>query len=143
RVHPQVKMNFLMSPMLVVAYALVGRVDIDLINDPLDYDPNGNPVYLRDIWPTQQEIADTINECMRVEDFKNVYDVIFDGDEEWKNLRAPEGQTFEWNPNSTYVQEAPFFKDISDQPQALQDIRDARVLLYLGDSVDRKSTRLN
>lgn len=135
RVHPQVKMNFLMSPMLVVAYALVGRVDIDLINDPLDYDPNGNPVYLRDIWPTQQEIADTINECMRVEDFKNVYDVIFDGDEEWKNLRAPEGQTFEWNPNSTYVQEAPFFKDISDQPQALQDIRDARVLLYLGDSV--------
>src|SRR5690606_20500715 len=110
-------------------------VDIDLINDPLDYDPNGNPVYLRDIWPTQQEIADTINECMRVEDFKNVYDVIFDGDEEWKNLRAPEGQTFEWNPNSTYVQEAPFFKDISDQPQALQDIRDARVLLYLGDSV--------
>lgn len=135
RVHPQVKMNFLMSPMLVVAYALVGRVDIDLLNEPLDYDPNGNPVYLRDIWPTQQEIADTINESMRVEDFKNVYDVIFEGDEEWKNLQAPEGQMFDWNPNSTYVQEAPFFKNISDQPEASQDIRDARVLLYLGDSV--------
>ncbi len=135
RVHSQVKMNFLMSPMLVVAYALVGRVDIDLINDPLDYDPNGNPVYLRDIWPTQQEIVDTINQSMRVEDFKNVYDVIFDGDEEWKNLKAPEGLTFEWSPNSTYVQEAPFFKDISDQPEPTKDIHDARVLLYLGDSV--------
>lgn len=135
RVHSQVKMNFLMSPMLVVAYALVGRVDIDLTNDPLDYDPNGNPVYLRDIWPSQQEIIDTINQCMRVEDFKNVYDVIFDGDQEWTNLKAPEGQTFEWSANSTYVQEAPFFKDISDKPAAPQDIYDARVLLYLGDSV--------
>lgn len=135
RVHSQVKMNFLMSPMLVVAYALVGRVDIDLTNDPLDYDPNGNPVYLRDIWPSQQEIIDTINQCMRVEDFKNVYDVIFDGDQEWTNLKAPEGQTFGWSANSTYVQEAPFFKDISDEPAAPQDIYDARVLLYLGDSV--------
>ncbi len=135
RVHSQVKMNFLMSPMLVVAYALVGRVDIDLINDPLDYDPNGNPVYLKDIWPSQQEIADTITACMRVEDFKNVYDVIFDGDDEWKNLRAPEGQTFEWNPDSTYVQEAPFFQNISDVPEAPADIHGARVLLYLGDSV--------
>ncbi|MEC3881543.1 aconitate hydratase AcnA [Parapedobacter sp. 10938] len=135
RVHPQVKMNFLMSPMLVVAYALVGRVDIDLINEPLDYDPNGNPVYLRDIWPTQQEIMDTINSSMRVEDFKAVYDVIFDGGDDWKQLLAPEGQNFGWNNESTYIQEVPFFKDISDEPQPTQDIKDARVLLALGDSV--------
>ncbi|MGK6350614.1 aconitate hydratase AcnA [Parapedobacter sp. DT-150] len=135
RVHPQVKMNFLMSPMLVVAYALVGRVDIDLINDPLDYDPNGNPVYLRDIWPTQQEIIDAVNQCMRVEDFENVYGIIFDGGDDWKQLVAPEGKNFVWNAQSTYVQEAPFFKDISDEPLPMQDITAARVLLYLGDSV--------
>lgn len=135
RVHSQVKMNFLMSPMLVVAYALVGRIDVDLLNDPLDYDPNGNPVYLRDIWPTQQEIVDTINNSLRVEDFKKVYDVIFDGDDVWQNLNAPQGLTFEWNKDSTYVQEAPFFKDISKEPELTKDITDARVLLYLGDSV--------
>ncbi len=135
RVHPQVKMNFLMSPMLVVAYALVGRVDVDLLNDPLDYDPNGNPVYLRDIWPTQQEIVDTINQCMRVEDFKDVYGVIFEGDDDWKQLEAPTGKNFIWNAQSTYVQEAPFFTDISDEPQPTEDIENATVLLYLGDSV--------
>src|SRR5690606_17244339 len=75
RVHPQVKMNFLMSPMLVVAYALIGRVDVNLIDDPLDYDPNGNPVYLKDIWPSRDEITETIKACMKVEDFKDVYDV--------------------------------------------------------------------
>ncbi|MFB2119196.1 aconitate hydratase AcnA [Parapedobacter sp. 2B3] len=135
RVHPQVKMNFLMSPMLVVAYALVGRVDIDLINDPLDYDPNGNPVYLRDIWPTQQEIVDTISNCMRVEDFKAVYDVIFDGGEDWKQLVAPLGKNFGWKDESTYIQEVPFFKNISTDPLPTQDITGARVLLSLGDSV--------
>ncbi|GGG98881.1 aconitate hydratase A [Parapedobacter pyrenivorans] len=135
RVHPQVKMNFLMSPMLVVAYALVGRVDVDLLNDPLDFDPNGNPVYLRDIWPTQQEIVDTINQCMRVSDFKNVYDVIFDGGDDWKQLVAPQGKNFKWKEQSTYVQEAPFFKNISNEPLPTTDINNARVLLYLGDSV--------
>ncbi|WP_353128636.1 aconitate hydratase AcnA [Parapedobacter pyrenivorans] len=135
RVHPQVKMNFLMSPMLVVAYALVGRVDVDLLNDPLDFDPNGNPVYLRDIWPTQQEIVDTINQCMRVSDFKNVYDVIFDGGDDWKQLVAPQGKNFRWKEQSTYVQEAPFFKNISNEPLPTADINNARVLLYLGDSV--------
>lgn len=135
RVHPQVKMNFLMSPMLVVAYALVGRVDVDLLNEPLSYDPNGNPVYLRDIWPTQEEIADTINQCMRTSDFKEVYDVIFDGGDDWKKLTAPQGKNFEWNEQSTYVQEAPFFKNISSEPVPAQDISHANVLLYLGDSV--------
>lgn len=124
-----------MSPMLVVAYALVGRVDVDLINEPLGHDPNGQPVFLKDIWPTQQEIADTVHDSMRVEDFKKVYDVIFDGEEEWQKLEAPTGKNFEWKANSTYVQEAPFFKNISAVPEPVQDIEAGRVLLYLGDSV--------
>jgi len=135
RVHPQVKMNFLMSPMLVVVYALVGRIDIDLLTDPIGHDPNGKPVYLNDIWPSQQEIVDTINQCMRVGDFKDVYSVIFEGEDDWKQLPAPEGKNFVWDVQSTYVQEAPFFKDISDEPQPTKDVFSARVLLYLGDSV--------
>lgn len=135
RVHPQVKMNFLMSPMLVVAYALVGRVDIDLIHDPLGYDPNGLPVYLKDIWPSQQEISETIKDCMRVEDFKEVYDVIFDGDEQWQNLPIAEGKQYLWEDSSTYIKEVPFFQNLRETPEDLTDIKDARVLLYLGDSV--------
>jgi len=135
RVHSQVKMNFLMSPMLVVAYALVGRVDIDLINDPLGYDPNGLPVYLKDIWPTQDEINQTIKESMKVEDFKQVYDVIFDGEEQWKNLSTAEGNQYIWEDDSTYIKEVPFFKDLPETPENPKDIKNARVLLLLGDSV--------
>lgn len=135
RVHPQVKMNFLMSPMLVVAYALVGRVDVDLINDPLGYDPNGLPVYLKDIWPSQQEINETIKNSMKVEDFKEVYDVIFDGEKQWQNLPTAEGTEYIWEDSSTYIKEVPFFKDLKETPEAQKDIEDARVLLYLGDSV--------
>ncbi|WP_187444005.1 aconitate hydratase AcnA [Sphingobacterium phlebotomi] len=135
RVHPQVKMNFLMSPMLVVAYALIGRVDVNLMEEPLSYDPNGNPVYLKDIWPTQDEINDTIATAMRKGDFKEVYDVIFDGEEEWKKLEAPEGSEFMWDNDSTYIREVPFFKNISVEPSPLTEIENARILLYLGDSV--------
>lgn len=135
RVHPQVKMNFLMSPMLVVAYALVGRVDVDLINDPLDYDPNGRPVYLRDIWPTHEEIREVINNSLKQQDFEDVYSVIFDGETDWKELEAPVGQKFEWNKTSSYIREAPFFENLSEQPEPIKDIVKARVLLYLGDSV--------
>lgn len=135
RVHPQVKMNFLMSPMLVVAYALIGRIDVNLMEDPLSYDPNGNPIYLKDIWPTQEEINRTIQEAMRKEDFEEVYDVIFDGDEEWKKLAAPQGKEFIWDDASTYIREVPFFKDLPTEPAALTEIEKARVLLYLGDSV--------
>lgn len=135
RVHSQVKMNFLMSPMLVVAYALVGRVDVDLMNDPVGYDPNGEAVYLKDIWPSQNEINQTLQECMKVEDFKEVYDVIFEGEREWQNLKASEGTSFLWDENSTYIQEVPFFKDLDVMPKSLADIKNARVLLYLGDSV--------
>ncbi len=135
RVHPQVKMNFLMSPMLVVAYALAGRVDIDLIHDPIDFDPNGEPVYLSDIWPTREEIQQTINECMKQDDFKEVYDVIFDGSTDWQELKVNLDQNFEWNNSSTYIKEAPFFENLSTLPSPVTDIKGARVLLYLGDSV--------
>lgn len=135
RVHPQVKMNFLMSPMLVVAYALVGRVDIDLINDPLDYDPNGQPVYLKDIWPTRDEIRKTINECVKQEDFGEIYDVIFDGSTDWQTLEVKLSESYEWNQQSTYIKEAPFFENITAETKPITDINGARVLLYLGDSV--------
>jgi len=135
RVHPQVKMNFLASPMLVVVYALIGRIDVDIMNDPIDIDPNGEPVYLKDIWPSQEEINETVKASLRQEDFKQVYDVIFDGNQQWQDLIAPTGDDYHWNPESTYIQESPFFKDISQDPKPITDITNARVLLYLGDSV--------
>lgn len=135
RVHPQVKMNFLMSPMLVVAYALAGRVDLDLMHDPIDLDPNGEPVYLKDLWPSREEISDTINQCMKQDDFGEVYDVIFDGATDWQNLEVNLAQDFEWRSDSTYIKEAPFFENLTPRPEPMADIADARVLLYLGDSV--------
>lgn len=135
RVHPQVKMNFLMSPMLVVAFALTGRIDVNLIDDPIDLDPNGNPVYLKDIWPSREEILQTIKECMKVEDFQDVYDVIFDGSTDWQNLEVNSDKNFQWKEESTYIKESPFFENLNVEPNALQDIEQARVLLYLGDSV--------
>jgi aconitate hydratase len=135
RVHPQVKMNFLMSPMLVVAYALIGRIDVNLIDDPIDLDPNGNPVYLKDIWPSREEIIKTINDCMKVKDFQDVYDVIFDGSTDWQNLEVNMDKNYQWNENSTYIKESPFFENLEVDSKPLQDITNARVLLYLGDSV--------
>jgi len=135
RVHPQVKMNFLMSPMLVVAYALAGRVDLDLMNDPIDFDPNGQPVYLKDIWPRRDEIQKTINNCLKQEDFEDVYEVIFDGSEDWQQLAVNLDQKYEWDINSTYIKEAPFFEHLKAIPDPVTDIHNARVLLFLGDSV--------
>lgn len=135
RVHPQVKMNFLMSPLLVVAYALAGRVDIDLMNEPLSFDPNGQPVYLKDIWPSRAEISHTINECVKQNDFKEVYDVIFEGSDDWKELDVNLNESFEWADESTYIKEAPFFENLKVEPDAIKDIVQARVLLFLGDSV--------
>lgn len=135
RVHPQVKMNFLMSPMLVVAFAIAGRVDINLMEDPLDYDPNGKPVYLKDIWPTQEEVNDIVRGSLSTEDFEKVYSVIFEGDDAWKQLEAPKGEDYTFDKASTYIQEVPFFQNLSQTPDALKDIEGARVLLYLGDSV--------
>ena len=135
RVHPQVAMNFLASPMLVVAYAIAGRTDIDLLNDPLAHDPNGKPVYLNDLWPSQDEIHETIRNSMAPEEFEESYKVIFQGEEQWEQLQAPTDVDYQWNPNSTYIKEAPFFKDISEEPEDPKDIEKARTLLKLGDSV--------
>ncbi|NLR61436.1 aconitate hydratase AcnA [Chitinophaga polysaccharea] len=135
RVHPQVKMNFLASPLLVVAYAIAGRIDVDMLTAPLGYDPNGEPVYLRDIWPTQEEINEAVAAAVKREDFEDVYRVIFHGDEQWRGLLAPSGKDYHWSQDSTYIREAPFFNGLSAQPAALEDIDGARVLLKLGDSV--------
>ena len=135
RIHPQVKMNFLMSPMLVVAYAIAGRVDIDLVNDPISYDPNLQPVFLKDIWPTNDEINEVIDKVLSPDQFSNSYDEIFEGNEVWRNLPVPDDQLYVWDNESTYIKEAPFFYNISDAPPPLQDISNARVLLMLGDSI--------
>lgn len=135
RVHPQVKMNFLASPLLVVAYAIAGRIDVDMLTAPLGYDPNGEPVYLRDIWPTQQEINDAVAAAVKQEDFEETYKVIFDGDDQWRGLLAPSGNNYHWSNDSTYIREAPFFKGLSEFPPPVEDVKNARVLLKLGDSV--------
>ena len=135
RIHPQVKMNFLMSPMLVVAYAIAGRVDIDLINDPISYDSNLEPVYLKDIWPTDDEINEILSRVLSPEDFAKNYGEIFEGNEIWRNLEVPTGNLYEWDSNSTYIKEIPFFHGISENPEPLEDIHGARALLVLGDSV--------
>ena len=135
RVHPQVKMNFLMSPMLVVAYAIAGRVDIDLINDPISYDRNLQPVYLKDIWPTDDEINEILSSVLSPKDFKKNYDEIFEGNEIWRDLKVPEGKLYHWDENSTYIKEIPFFRNISDVVPNMENIQNARVLLVLGDSI--------
>lgn len=135
RVHPQVKMNFLMSPILVVAYALAGRVDVDLAHEPLAYDPNLNPVYLKDIWPDPHEIEETMSRVLSREDFQKNYNEIFEGNEIWKQMKVPQDQVYQWDDGSTYIREAPFFKGISEEPQPPGDITRARALLVLGDSI--------
>lgn len=135
RVHPKVKMNFLASPMLVVAYALVGRVDINILEEPLGEDPNGKKVYLKDIWPTQQEINEYIGKSVAQKDFDEAYSIIFDGEEQWQSMEAPKGEDYDWSDDSTYIKEAPFFQNISKDVPEPQDINDANVLLKLGDSV--------
>ena len=135
RIHPQVRMNFLMSPMLVVAYAIAGRVDIDLINEPISYDPNQEPVFLKDIWPSNEEILEIMNKVLTPDDFAKNYGEIFEGNEIWRNLEIPQDKLYAWDESSTYIKEAPFFHNISDQPAAFEDIKEARCLLMLGDSV--------
>lgn len=135
RIHPQVKMNFLMSPMLVVVYALAGRVDIDLTNEPVSYDRNGEPVYLRDIWPENEEINEIMSRVLTPDDFAKNYGEIFEGNEIWRNLEVPTDKLYQWQEDSTYIKEAPFFENISDEAPPLRDIKQARVLLKLGDSI--------
>lgn len=135
RVHPQVKMNYLMSPMLVVVYAIAGRVDVDLYNEPVGYDPNLEPVYLKDIWPTQEEIDDISRKVLSPDDYQKSYGEIFEGNEIWKELQSGEGEIYPWDASSTYIKEAPFFKGISVEVTEAKDILNARVLLKLGDSI--------
>jgi aconitate hydratase len=136
RIHPQVRASYLASPPLVVAFALAGSVDIDLTSEAIGNDPNGNPVYLRDLWPTQAEIRQTMEQAVRPEEFQKQYAQVFDGDDHWQALPLPErGDLFEWDASSTYVQEPPFFQGLSPEPTALSDIENARVLVMLADSI--------
>ncbi len=135
RINPDVKMNYLASPPLVVAYALAGTMDIDLFNDPLGQDTDGNEVRLRDIWPSEQEIADTVGSAVRAQMFRDSYGEVYSGDERWRSLDVPEGDRFQWDPESTYVRQPPFFEDLPHEPQPVTDVSGARVLALLGDSV--------
>ncbi len=135
RINPLTRANYLASPPLVVAYALAGTVDIDFETEPLGHDPNGEPVYLKDLWPTQDEIQAVIGEALKPELFRQEYARVFEGDERWRAIPVPEGELYEWDPRSTYIQEPPFFVGMSPEPPPLQNIQGARVLVMLGDSV--------
>ncbi len=135
RIHPLVKANYLASPPLVVAYALAGTVDIDMMNDPLGHDRDGHPVYLRDIWPTSHEVEQAIASFVRPELFKAKYSDVLHANERWNALPTPEGELYDWNSESTYIQEPPFFVGLGPEVEAIQPITGARVLALLGDSV--------
>ena len=135
RVHPQVRANYLASPLLVVAFALLGRVNANLEHDALGIGTDGSPVYLRDIWPTPQEISETIAQAVGPDIFRAQYASVFEGDETWRALSVPSGSRFAWDPASTYVRNPPFFAGLASEPAALTDVAGARVLAVLGDSV--------
>ncbi|CAN5893123.1 aconitate hydratase AcnA [soil metagenome] len=135
RINPDVKANYLASPPLVVAYALAGKVDIDLESDPLGADTDGNPVYLKDIWPSLDEIREQVESSLNPDMFREQYGNVYTGNEQWNEVDVPEGDLYEWNPDSTYVKEPNFFDDLSPEPEPLQDISGARVLVKVGDSV--------
>ena len=135
RVHPEVRMNYLASPPLVVVYALAGRMAFDPYQDPIAEGADGQPVYLRDLWPTQAEVADIVSSFLDQEGFRSTYADVFAGDRHWQRLEAPAGTLFDWDPTSTYIQEPPYFQGITMEPVPVQPIRDARCLALLGDSV--------
>ncbi|MEE2702327.1 MAG: aconitate hydratase AcnA [Thermodesulfobacteriota bacterium] len=135
RIHPFVKLSYLASPPLVVAYALAGTVDIDLYNDPIGYLEDDSPVLLKDIWPSNEEIKNTVKEAIHPDVFMKRYSDIFVGDDAWEAINIPDGLTYEWDSNSTYIQKPNFFEDFSLTMQPTSDINNARVLVYLGDSI--------
>jgi aconitate hydratase len=134
RIHPQVKASYLASPPLVVAYALAGTANIDLSKDPLGKDFDGDPVYLKDIWPSPDEVVQELK-AVDSEMFDREYSMIFEGTEDWQKLPSPTGALYEWDPSSTYVQEPPFFKDLGTEPGEIEDVTGARVLALVGDSI--------
>ena len=135
RINPDVKMNYLASPPLCVAYALAGTMDIDLLDEPLGQDEDGNDVFLKDIWPSEQEVAETVESAVQSDMFRKSYGEVYDGDERWNSLEVPEGDRFAWADDSTYVRKPPYFEDMPAEPPELTDIEGARVLAVLGDSV--------
>ena len=135
RINPDIKMNYLASPPLVVAYALAGSMDIDITTEPLGTDESGNPVYLKDVWPTEAEIDEIVASSIGAEMFTDSYADVFAGDQQWQSLPTPEGDTFEWDTDSTYVRKPPYFEGMPADPVPVVDIADARVLLKLGDSI--------
>jgi aconitate hydratase len=135
RVHAHVKMNYLASPPLVVAYALAGRMDVDLTSDPLGEDANGNPVYLKDVWPSSHEIQEVITSSVTSEMFRSSYSSVFQGDERWNSIDSPEGEMFAWDGDSTYIQNPPYFEGMTLDPPGVPTIRGARCLARLGDSI--------
>jgi len=135
RINPDVKMNYLASPPLVVAYAIAGTMDVDLVSDPLGVDAEGDDVYLRELWPSADEVARTIEEAVQSDMFRSSYGEVFDGDERWNGLDVPTGERFAWDEDSTYVRLPPFFEDMAPEPEPLKELEGARVLAKLGDSV--------
>ncbi|GAB5413715.1 MAG: aconitate hydratase AcnA [Congregibacter sp.] len=135
RIHPQVQLNYLASPPLVVAYALSGRMDIDLLADPLGVDADGKPVYLRDLWPSQREIDETVAGCIDSDMFLKSYAGLFDGDEHWRSMDIPDDKRYRWEPDSTHIRLPPFFDGMQVTPAPVEPIAGARVLCLLGDSV--------
>jgi aconitate hydratase len=135
RINPDVKMNYLASPPLCVAYAIAGTMDIDLYDDPLGEDDRGRPVFLKDIWPTAAEVSATIEAAVQSDMFRKSYGEVFEGDERWGSLEVPTGERFAWEESSTYVRRPPFFEDLPLEPEEIADIEDARALAVLGDSV--------
>ena len=135
RINPDVKMNYLASPPLVVAYALAGTMDVDFATQPLGLDPEGQPVYLRDIWPSPAEVEEVMASAVGASMFERAYADVFAGDERWRSLPTPAGETFAWDPESTYVRKPPYFDGMTREPAPVVDIAGARVLAKLGDSV--------
>lgn len=135
RIHPDVKANYLASPPLVVAYALAGSMDVDITTEPLGQDPDGNDVFLADLWPSPAEVAETVSSCLKAEMFSDSYSDVFSGDEQWNTLAIPTGELYDWQDGSTYVRRPPFFDGMTPGPGTIDDITDARCLVKLGDSV--------
>jgi aconitate hydratase len=135
RISPEVRANYLMSPPLVVAYALVGTINHDFATQPIGYDHVRQPVFLKDIWPTQAEVAETVLNSIGADMFRKQYATVTDGDQNWQNLKFPSGNTYGWEADSTYIRKAPYFDGMPAQPEPVQDIRAARCLAVLGDSV--------
>jgi len=135
RINPDVRANYLMSPPLVVAFALAGRVDVDLRKDPLGTGKDGKPVFLADVWPSQREVEEAVQHSISSDMFRKTYGEVYSGDEHWQSLKVPKGNTYAWEHDSTYIQRAPYFDEMAAKPSPVSDIKNARVLAILGDSV--------